>query len=71
MIHAIILTKYQKYHSTTILKHAKVLAKVNKSPYERLLNMTPHETYSITAHVHTMTISDISHKKRSKIMLSN
>ena len=31
-IHVVIPTKYQKYLSTTILKHANVLAKVNKSP---------------------------------------
>ena len=30
-IHAVILTKYQKYPSTTILKHANVLAKLNYS----------------------------------------
>ena len=32
MIHDVIPTKYQKYLSTTILEHAFVLAKVNKSP---------------------------------------
>ena len=31
-IHAVIPTKYQKYPSATILKHANVLAKVNKPP---------------------------------------
>ena len=30
--HDIITMIYQKYHSTTILKHANVLVKVNKSP---------------------------------------
>ena len=30
IIHDVIPTKYQKYFSTTILKHANVLAKVNK-----------------------------------------
>ena len=30
MIHAIIPMKYQKYPSTSTLKHANVLAKVNK-----------------------------------------
>ena len=30
MIYAVILTKYQKYPSTTILKHANVFAEVNK-----------------------------------------
>ena len=33
--------KYQKYPSTTILKHANVLAKVNKLTYKNLLDMTP------------------------------
>ena len=32
MIHDVILTKYQKCPSSTILKHANVLAKLNKSP---------------------------------------
>ena len=32
MIHDVIPTKYQKYFSTTILEHANLLAKVNKSP---------------------------------------
>ena len=32
MIHSVILTKYQKYPSTTILKNANILAKINKSP---------------------------------------
>ena len=41
-IHDVIQTKYHKYPSTTILKHVNVLAKVNKSHYMRLLNMTPH-----------------------------
>ena len=31
-IHAVIPKKYQKYPSTTILKHEMFLAKVNKSP---------------------------------------
>ena len=31
-IHDVILTKYQKYTSDTILKHANVLAKANKLP---------------------------------------
>ena len=43
MIHAVILTKYHKYLPTTILKHVNFLAKVNKFPYERLHNMTPHD----------------------------
>ena len=32
MINDVIPTKYQKYLSITILEHANVLAKVNKSP---------------------------------------
>ena len=62
-IHAIVLRKYKKYPSTTILKHANVLAKVNKSPYVRLLNTTPQKAYSITIHVHTMTIPNISNEQ--------
>ena len=41
MIYNIFLVKYQKYPSTTILKHAKNLDKVNKLPYKRLLNIMP------------------------------
>ena len=55
--------KYQKYTSTTILKHVNVLAKVNKSSYVCLVNMTPYDDYSITTHVYTMTISDISNEQ--------
>ena len=57
MIHVVILTEYHKYPSTTVLKHANILAKVNNSPYVHLLNMTPYGAYSITIHVRTMTIS--------------
>ena len=32
MIHDVIPTKYQKHPSKTILKHANVLDKLNKSP---------------------------------------
>ena len=32
-VHDIIPTKYQKYPSDTILKHANVLSKSNKLPY--------------------------------------
>ena len=63
-IHVIIPKKYQKYPSTTILKNANVLAKVNKLPYEFLHNMTSHDAYIITIHVLTITISDISHKQK-------
>ena len=66
-IHAIIPTKYSKYPSTTILKYENVLAKVNKSPYGILHNMTPHDAYIIPIHVRKMTLVDISHKKRGKI----
>ena len=52
------------YPSTTILKHANVLAKVNKSPSGRLHNIMSHATYSIKIHVPTMTLMDISNKKK-------
>ena len=55
-INAVIPKKYQNYPSDTILKHANVLAKVNKSPSLRLPNMMPHEAYSIIIHAHKMTI---------------
>ena len=70
MIYTVIQMKYQKYSSTTILKHDNILAKVNKLPHGRLHHMTPHDVYSITIHVHTMTIAEIS-KKGSKILLAN
>ena len=70
-IHAVILTKYHKYPSTTILKHSDTLAKVNKLPYGRLPYMTPHDAYIIKTHISTVTLADISHKKRSKIPPSN
>ena len=40
-IYTVLPMKYQKYPSTTILKHANVLDKVNKLPYKSLLDMTP------------------------------
>ena len=64
MIHAKIPTKYQKYPSNTILKHANVLDKVNKLPYVSLLNMIPNDAYSITIHVLTITILDSSHEHK-------
>ena len=63
-IHDYILTIYHKYPSPKILKHANVLAKVNKSTYARLLNMTPHGAYSIAVNIHTMNIADISHEQK-------
>ena len=63
MIHDVI-KKNQKYFSTTIIEHANFLAKVDKSPWEHLYNMTPHDDYSITVHVHTVTLTDISHEKQ-------
>ena len=56
-----------RYPSTTIIKHAYVLAKVNKSPWGRLQNMTPHDSYSIIIQVPTITLVEISQNKRSKI----
>ena len=64
MIHDVIPTKYQTYFSTTILEHANVLDKVDKSPLNVLRNMTPHDAYSITIHVRTVTLSDISHEQK-------
>ena len=42
-IHEAIPTKYHKYPSNTILKHANVLAKWNKLPWGGLLNVPSHE----------------------------
>ena len=39
--YTVILAKYYKYPSTTIIKHANVMATVNKLPCRRLLNITP------------------------------
>ena len=61
-IHAAILTKYCKYASTTILTHANFLAKVNKLSYGSFPNITPHDAYSITIHVRTVTLLEISYK---------
>ena len=66
MIHDVIPTKYKKQFSTTILEHANFLAKVNKSPSEHLHNMTPHDAYSITIHVRTVTLVNISHEQKEK-----
>ena len=63
MIHAAIPEKYKKYPSTTIPTHVNVLAKLHKLPHVRLLNMMPHDDYSITIHIHTMTMSNIRHKQ--------
>ena len=38
-MHAVIPTKYQKYPSTTIIKHSNVLIEVSKSPYVHLSNV--------------------------------
>ena len=57
MIQAVIPTKFKKYPSTTILKHAGVLFTLNKSPWGCLQNMTPHDAYSIPIHVCTLTLS--------------
>ena len=56
--------KLKYYPSTIILKHVDFLDKVNKSPYVNLLNTTPHDDYSITICVRTITISDISHEQK-------
>ena len=43
-IHAAIPTKYYKYPSNKILKHANVFAKENKVPYRSLPYITPYNT---------------------------
>ena len=63
-IHAIIMTKYQKCPSTTILKHENVLSKLNELNCGRSQNMTLHDAYSIPIHVSTMNPSDIIHKQK-------
>ena len=63
------MTKFQKYPSTTILKHVNILSEANKPPRGCLHHMMPHVAYSITIHVHKMTVADISNKKGSKIPL--
>ena len=63
-IHAIIPTKYQKYSSYTKLNTLMFLAKVNKSPYGNLLNISSNNAYIITIQLHTMTLEDIRHEQR-------
>ena len=63
-IHSGILTKYQKYPSTTKIKHANILDNVNKVPYGCLPNMTPHDAYSITTHLHKVNLAEISHEQK-------
>ena len=65
-INSVILTKYQKYPSTTILRHEDVWDKVNKLPYGHLQNITPHAAWIITIQVSKMTLAEISHKKGVK-----
>ena len=65
-IYTIIPTKYQNYPSTTTLKHANVLSKVNKLPYKCLLNTNPRDSYSLTIHMCKMTLADISHKQKEQ-----
>ena len=63
-IHDVILKIYHKYPSNTILKHANVLAEVNKLPQGSLLNMPSHDSYSIPIHVRTTILADISHEQK-------
>ena len=63
MIHVAIPKIYNKYHPIKILKHANVLDKVNKSTLVCLLNMVTQDSYSITIHVHTIIILNISHEQ--------
>ena len=60
-IHDVIPKKYHKYPSKTILKHANILAKVNKLHKGSLYNMTPHDSSSVIIHIYTVTLADISH----------
>ena len=60
-IHDVIPTKYQKYPSTTILKHVNVLAKVNKLPWGNLYNMTSHDAYITTIHISRMYLAGINY----------
>ena len=64
MIHDVIPKKYWKYPYNTILKHVNVLAKVNKSHLGHLHSMKPHEDYSITIYVPSMTPMYISHERK-------
>ena len=43
------------------------LAKVNKPPYECLLNLKPQDACSIIVHVCTRNLAENSHKQRNKI----
>ena len=52
MIYAVIPTEYQKYPSTTILKHASVLDKLNKLTCVCLLDMPSHDTQYYNALTH-------------------
>ena len=63
-IHAVIPKKYHKYPLTTILKHVDFLDELNILPYVRLLDIMPHDAYSITIHIRTMTILDISQEQK-------
>ena len=64
MIHDVIPTKYHRYLSTTIIEHAIVMSKVNKSRYGHLHNMTPHYAYSIIIHVLIVTLGNISREQK-------
>ena len=63
-IHDVIPTKYQKYSSKTIIKHAIFLDKLNKLPQGRLIYLPSHNAYSIPIHVRTMTLAEINHTKK-------
>ena len=41
-----------------------VLDKVNKFPWGRLQNMTPHDAYIIPIHVRIVTLAGISHEQK-------
>ena len=46
------------------LKHANVLAQINKSPWRTLPNMTPHDAYTTTIHVNTVNLAEIRHEEK-------
>ena len=62
-MHTIIQTKYQKYPSTTILKHEMFLAEVNKLPYVRLPDTIPHDVEYYNPHMHNGYIIHYSQSK--------
>ena len=63
MIHDVIPKQYHKISLQQNTWHDNVLDKVNKSPWGRLQNMTPHDAYIITIHAQTTTLANISNEQ--------